>query len=110
MPVIHRLMGCRLVTYIRSIIRETVDLTLGQQFQPETPGTSRFPMPEDMTLAEFDEALDIDSNNVVARIQIYTHSKTCTKYQKKHSQSRTRANPVPIVQSEGMTTDADKSP
>ena len=100
----------RILTYIRSIIRETVDLTLGQQFQSETPGTSRFPMPEDMTLAEFEEALDIDSNNVAARVQMHTHSKTCTKYQKKNPRSRTRANPVPIVQSERMATDADESP
>ena len=70
---------------------------------------SCFLMPEDMTLAEFEEALDIDSNNIAARVQIYTHSKTCTKYQKRYSQSRTRANPVPIVQSEGMATDANES-
>ena len=100
----------RILTYIRSIVRETVDLTLGQQFQSETPGTSGFTIPEDMTLAEFQEALDIDSNNVAARVQMHTHSKTCTKYQKKHPRSRTRANPVPIVQSEGMATDADESP
>ena len=99
----------RILTYIRSIIRETVDLTLGQQFQSETPGSSRFPMPEDMTPAEFQEALDIDSNNVAARVQMHTHGKTCTKYQKKHPRSCTRANPVPIVQSEGMATDADES-
>src|SRR5258706_12850496 len=99
----------RVLTYISSIVRETVDLTLGQQFQSETFGSSRFPMPEDMTAAEFQEALDIDSNNVAARVQMHTHSKTCTKYQKKHPRSRTRTNPVPIVQSEGMSTDADQS-
>ena len=43
----------RVLTYIRSIIRETVGLTLAQQFQSETSGSSRFPMPEDMTAAEF---------------------------------------------------------
>jgi hypothetical protein len=97
----------RVLTYIRSIVRETVDLTLGQQFQSETPGTSVFALREDMTAAGFREALDIDSNNVVARVQMHTHSKTCTKYQKKVPRSRTRADPVPIVQSEGMATDAD---
>jgi hypothetical protein len=56
----------RVLTYIRSIVRETVDLTLGEQFQSETPGSSRFPMLEDITLAEFQEALDIDSNNIAA--------------------------------------------
>ena len=59
-----------------------------------------------MTPAEFQEALDIDSNNVVARVQMHTHSKTCTKYWK-YPQSRTTANPIPIVQSEGMATDTD---
>jgi hypothetical protein len=100
----------RILTYIRSIVRETVDLTLGHQFQSETLDSSRFPMPEDMTPAEFQEALDIDSNNVAARVQMHIHGKTCTKYQKKHSQSRTRASHVPIVQTEGMATDADESP
>ena len=99
----------RILTYIRSIVRETVDLTLGQQFQSETSGSSRFPMPEDMTAAEFREALDVDSNSVAARVQMYTYSKTCTKYQRKYPRSRIRANPVPIVQSEGIATDADES-
>jgi len=56
----------RIFTYIRSIVKETVDLTLSQQFQSETLGSSCFPIPEDMTPAEFQEALDIDSNNVAA--------------------------------------------
>ena len=86
-----------------------MDLTSGQQFQSETPGSSGFSIPGDMTPAEFQEALDIDSNKVAARVQMHTHSKTCTKYQKKHPRSRTRANPVPIVQSEGMATDAVES-
>ena len=43
----------RILSYIRSIVRETVDISLGQQFQPETPGSSVFSMPDDMTLAEF---------------------------------------------------------
>jgi hypothetical protein len=40
---------------------------------------------------------------------MHTHSKTCTKYQKKSLRSYTKANPVLIVQSEGMATDADKT-
>lgn len=72
----------RVLTYIRSIVRETVDLTLGQQLQSETPGSSGFTIPEDMTPAKFQEALDVDSNSVAARIQMHTYSKTCTKYQK----------------------------
>ena len=63
-----------------------------------------------MTPAEFQEALDIDSNNIAAQVQMHTHSKTYTKYQKKFSRSRTTANHVPIIQSEGMATDADESP
>ena len=100
----------RILTYVRLIIREMVDLTLGQQFQSEALGSSRFPIPEDMTLAEFQEALDIDSNNVAARVQMHIHGKTCTKYQKKHTRSRARACHVPIVQTEEMATDADESP
>jgi hypothetical protein len=99
----------RVLTYIRSIVKETVDLTFGQRFQPETSGSCRFPIPEDMTPAEFQEALDIDSNNVAARVQMHTHSKTCTKYQKKLSRSRPKAKLVPVVQTEGMATDADDS-
>ncbi|KFZ18957.1 hypothetical protein V502_03896, partial [Pseudogymnoascus sp. VKM F-4520 (FW-2644)] len=99
----------RVLTYIRSIVRETVDLTLGQQFQSETSGSSRFPVLEDMTAVEFQEALDVDLNNVATWVQMHTHSKTCTKYQKKFPQTRASANPVPIVQSEGMATDADES-
>ena len=100
----------RVLTYIRSIVRETVDLTLGQQFQSETPGSSCFPMPEDMTLTEFQDALEIDSNNIAAQFQMHTHSKTCTKHQKNVPKSRTRANPVPIVQREGMATHAEETP
>ncbi|KFY67930.1 hypothetical protein V496_01338 [Pseudogymnoascus sp. VKM F-4515 (FW-2607)] len=40
---------------------------------------------------------------------MHTHSKTCTKYQKKFPRTRTSANPVPIVQSKGMATDANES-
>lgn len=99
----------RVLIYIRSIVRETVDLTPGQQFHPETLASSGFTIPGDMTLDEFQQALDVDSNKVAARVQMHTHSKTCTKYQKKHPRSRTRASPVPIVQTEGMATDADES-
>ena len=63
-----------------------------------------------MTPAEFQEALNIDSNNVAARVQMHTHTQTCTKYQKKFPRSRTRGSHVPIVQTEGMATDADESP
>lgn len=66
-------------------------------------------MLENMIAAEFQEALDVDPNNVAARVQMHTHSKTYTKYQQKYPQSRTRANPVPIVHGEGMATDADES-
>src|ERR1700712_4178327 len=40
---------------------------------------------------------------------MHTHSKTCTKYQKRCPRSRTRPNHVPIVQSEGIATDADET-
>jgi hypothetical protein len=60
-----------------------------------------------MAPAEFQEALDIDSNNVAARVQMHTHSKTCTKYQNKGARPRTKAKSVPIVHIEGMATDAD---
>jgi hypothetical protein len=100
----------QIISYIRSIARETVDLSLGQQFQSETPGTSVFTTLEDMTPAEFQEALDIDSNNVAARVQMHTHSKTCTKYQNKGPRSRMKAKSVPIIHIEGMATDADGPP
>ena len=100
----------RVISYIRSIVRETVDITLGQRFQSETPGTSVFTIPEDMTPTEFQEALDIDSNYVAARVQMHTHSKTCTKYQNKGLRSRKKATSVPVVQCEGMATDADDTP
>jgi hypothetical protein len=66
-------------------------------------------MPEDITAAEFQAALNIDSNNIAARVQIHTYNKTYIKYQKKYSQARTRANPVPIVQSKKMAIDTDES-
>jgi hypothetical protein len=100
----------RVISYIRSIVRETVDISLGQQFQSETPGTSVFALSEDMTPAEFQKALDIDSNNVAARVQMHAHSKTCTKYQNKGRRSRAKAKSVLIVQMEGMATDADNTP
>jgi hypothetical protein len=97
----------RILSYIRSIVRETVDISLGQQFQPETPGSSIFSMPDDMTLAEFQEALDIDSNDVAARVQLHTHTGSCTKYQKNGVRSHSKANTVPTVQVEGTATDTD---
>lgn len=95
----------RVLTYIRSIVRETVDVSLGQQFMSETPGAAVFTMPDNMSLAEFQEALDTDSNNVAARVQMHTHTNTCTKYQRKGI--RSRSNIVPTVQSEGMATDIE---
>lgn len=97
----------RIISYIRSIVRETVDISLGQQFQPETPGSSVFSMPDDMTLAEFRGALDIDSNNVAARVQLHAHTGTCTKYQKKGARSHSNTNAVPTVQVEGIAIDVE---
>jgi hypothetical protein len=100
----------RVISYIRSIVKETVDLSLGQQFQSETPGTAIFTIPQDMTPTEFEEALDMDSNNVAARVQMHTHSKTCTKYQNKHPSLRAKMRSALIVQAEGMATDAGDTP
>jgi hypothetical protein len=100
----------RIISYISSIVRETVDISLGQKFQSETPGATLFPIPQDMTPAEFHAALDIDSNNVAARVQMHTHSKTCTKYQNRYPRSNARTRSVPVVQIEGMATDADNAP
>jgi hypothetical protein len=97
----------QIISYIRSIVRETVDSSLGQQFLSETPGSSVFSMPDDMTLAEFQGALDIDSNNVAARVQLHTHTGSCTKYQKNGARSHSKPNAVPTVQVEGMATDAE---
>jgi hypothetical protein len=36
-----------------------------------------------MTPEEFKNALNIDSNNVTAKVQMHVHSHTCTKYQRK---------------------------
>jgi len=59
----------RLITYIESIIKETVDLTLGQRFAAaEPPGSATFSMPDSMTPEEFENALSIDSNNVAAKV------------------------------------------
>jgi hypothetical protein len=100
----------RILSYIRSIVRETIDLSLGQQFQPETPGTALFTLPQSMTAAEFQAALDVDSNNVAARVQMHTHSKTCTKYQRKSQNSCMRMRSIPIVHVGGMSTDNDGFP
>ncbi|KAL5324765.1 hypothetical protein ACEPPN_005882 [Leptodophora sp. 'Broadleaf-Isolate-01'] len=45
-------------------------------------------MPEDMTPEEFERALAMDSNNVAAKVQMHTHSHTCTKYQRKEMKGR----------------------
>ena len=96
----------QVIFYICSIVRETVDISLGQQFQSETPGISVFTLQEDMMLAEFQKALDTDSNNVAARVQMHIYSKTCTKYQNSPRLCM-KANSVPIVYIEGIATDAD---
>jgi hypothetical protein len=78
-----------LITYIQTIIQETVDLTLGQQFVPtEPPGSATFSMPCNMTPEEFEDALTIDSNNVATKVQMHIHSHTCTKYQRKEMKGR----------------------
>lgn len=59
-----------------------------------------------MALTEFQAALDIDLNNVAARVQMYTYSKTCTKYQNRHPTLHVKTKSVPVVQIEGMATDA----
>ncbi len=82
----------RLITYIQSIIKETVDLTLGQRFATkEPPGSATFNMPENMTPDEFEDALSIDSNNVAAKVQMHVHSQTCTKYQRKSMKARLKS-------------------
>lgn len=79
----------RVITYIQSIVKETVDLTFGQQFAAsEPPGSATFSMPENMTPEEFKDALSIDSNNVAAKVQMHVHSNTCTKYQRKDMKAR----------------------
>jgi hypothetical protein len=47
----------RVLTYIQSIIRETVDISRGQQFISEVPGSAVFTIPDDMSPSEFEEAL-----------------------------------------------------
>ncbi|CZR60793.1 uncharacterized protein PAC_10689 [Phialocephala subalpina] len=94
--------------YLYSIdMRETIDVSLGQQFMSETLGSGVFTMPDDMTLAEFSQALHADSNSVAARVQMHTHTNTCTKYQKKGM--RSRSDVAPTVQSEGMATDIENT-
>jgi hypothetical protein len=64
-------------------------------------------MPDEMTLAEFQRSLDVDSNNVAARVQLHTHTGTCTKYQKRGAWPHSTAHAMPTVQVEGMATDAE---
>jgi hypothetical protein len=79
----------RLITYIQTIVKETVDLTLGQRFVPkEPPGSATFSIPDNMTPEEFENALAIDSNKVAAKVQMHVHSHTCTKYQRKEMKGR----------------------
>jgi hypothetical protein len=84
----------QVITYIQSIVRETVDVSLGQQFMSETPGSAVFTMPDDITVAKFSKALDADSNNVAARVQMHTHTNTCTKYQRKGARPRSNTTIV----------------
>lgn len=64
-------------------------------------------MPDDMTPAEFQRSLDIDSNSVAARVQLHVHTGTSTKYQKKGARPHSSTNAIPTVQVEGRATDAD---
>jgi hypothetical protein len=87
----------RLLNYIQSIVKETVDLTLGQRFAAkEPPGSATFSIPDNMSPKEFEDALNVDSNNVAAKVQMHVHSHTCTKYQRKdmkaHLETQQREN------------------
>jgi len=88
----------RLITYIRSIIKETVDLTNGQRYATsDPPGSATFSLPDCMTEEEFIEALNVDSNNVTAKVQMHVHSGTCTKYQRKYTKSLLKVRPTSSV-------------
>lgn len=105
----------RVICYIQSIVRETVDLTTSQRFAAkEPPGSATFKLPDNMTPDEFKDALNIDSNNVAAKVQMHVHSHTCTKYQRKdmktcletqyskhQQQLATDVQPTPTVQHPG---------
>ena len=41
-----------------------------------------------MTPKEFKDKLNIDSNNVAAKVQMHVHSHICTKYQRKDIKAR----------------------
>jgi hypothetical protein len=43
-----------------------------------------FSIPDNMTPKEFKDALDVDSNDVAARVKMNVHFHTCTKYQRKN--------------------------
>lgn len=49
--------------------------------------------------------LDTYSNNIAARVQMHTHTNTCTEYQKKRM--RSRSNIVPIMQSKRIAIDIE---
>ncbi|KAH6668512.1 hypothetical protein B0J14DRAFT_488349, partial [Halenospora varia] len=105
----------RLITYIQSIVKETVDLTLGQRFATtEPPGSATFRIPDSMTPEEFKDALSIDSNSVAAKVQMHTHSHTCTKYQRGSMEARVKTRredicrflfPKPLVPESIVTAD-----
>ncbi len=93
----------RLIEYIQTIVRETVDLTEGQRYaRAPAPGSAVFDMPPGMTPTEFQSALDKDSNDVAARVQMHKHSATCTKYQ--------RINGVPRVSPRSTAAVKDQDP
>jgi hypothetical protein len=74
------------------------------RFAPKSPpGSAAFSMIDDMSPDEFREALDRDSNNVAAKVQMHSHTSTCTKYQRKDAKSRLAAQQR--VPSAGVPTD-----
>ena len=99
----------RLIIYIQSIVRETVDLTEGQRFTSKPPpGSAVFDMPPQMSHDEFQEALNLDSNNVAARVQMHLHSATYTKYQRKNMKSCIASQGA--VQADIATPDSEHLP
>lgn len=73
----------RLIGYIQTIVRETVDLSDGQRYgRAPAPGSVVFDVPPGMAPTEFRSALDKSSNDVAARVQMHKHSATCTKYKR----------------------------
>jgi hypothetical protein len=91
----------RIIGYIQTIIRETVDLSEGQRYGgAPAPGSAVFNMPPGMRPTEFQSALNKDSNDVAARVQMHKHSATCTKYK--------RINRLPRVSPQCATAAKDQ--